>query len=287
MGEILVATSGYSYEDWVGPVYPPGTDRRDFLPLYAQRFAFTELNFSYYREPTAEGLRQITAKVPNSFRFVIKAHKLLTHERTAGWERGAERFLQATEGFNDGEHPGQTPGPSPDPPTGAARTRPGVPAGDRLLGILLQFPYSFHYDDTNRRYLASVTDALKPVRLFAEFRNDEWDKPSVWGEMEKRGIGLVIPDLPRLDRLPRSAPRLTSPFGYIRFHGRNAANWWSGTNVTRYDYRYTTTELQDWVEPVGEMAGMAEAVIIAFNNHFAGQAVENAEELMRLLGLTA
>ena len=29
MGEILIATSGYSYADWVGPVYPPGMDKRD------------------------------------------------------------------------------------------------------------------------------------------------------------------------------------------------------------------------------------------------------------------
>lgn len=263
MGEILIATSGYSYADWVGPVYPPGTDKRDFLGHYATRFPFTELNFSYYREPTAEGLRQIAHKAPDTFRFVIKAHKGLTHERGAGWEQGAERFLEALGGFG----------------TGASEP-------DRLLGVLLQFPYSFHYDDANRRYLASVTDALRPARLFAEFRNDEWDTPSVRNEMEKRDIGLVIPDLPKLDGLPHMAPRLTSSCGYIRFHGRNATNWWNGTNITRYDYRYSQGELGDWVEPVREMAAKAEAVIIAFNNHFAGQAVENAEELMGLLGLT-
>ncbi len=263
MGEILIATSGYSYADWVGPVYPPGSDKRDFLPLYARRFPFTELNFSYYREPTAEGLRQIADKAPNTFRFVIKAHKSLTHERASGWERSAERFLEALDGFG---------------------TDPSGP--DRLLGVLLQFPYSFHYDDTNRRYLASLTNALRPARLFAEFRNDEWDTSSVRNEMEKRDIGLVIPDLPKLDRLPRMAPRLTSSYGYIRFHGRNAANWWNGTNITRYDYRYSQGELGDWVEPVREMAAKAEAVIIAFNNHFAGQAVDNAEEFMALLGLT-
>ncbi len=271
MGEILIATSGYSYADWVGPVYPAGTDKRDFLPLYARRFPFTELNFTHYREPTAEGLRQIADKVPSTFRFVIKAHRGLTHDREAGWERGAERFLEALKGFQalDGFERETDTGP------------------DRLLGILLQFPFSFHYADVNRRYLASVADALKPARLFAEFRNDEWDRLSVWNELEKRDIGLVIPDLPRLDRLPNMTPRLTSSYGYIRFHGRNAVNWWKGTNITRYDYRYSQGELGDWVEPVKELAAKAEAVIIAFNNHFAGQAVENAEEFMALLGLNA
>ena len=128
----------------------------------------------------------------------------------------------------------------------------------------------------------SETDA----RLFAEFRNDEWERPAVWSELEKRDIGLVIPDLPRLDRLPQLSPRLTSSFGYIRLHGRNRANWWSGSNVTRYDYRYSREELREWIEPVTKMAAEGEAVIIAFNNHFGGQAVDNAEEFMHLLGLT-
>lgn len=43
---ILVGTSGFSYDDWVGPVYPEGTPRQDFLSQYAARFPFVELNFS-------------------------------------------------------------------------------------------------------------------------------------------------------------------------------------------------------------------------------------------------
>jgi len=263
VGEILVATSGYSYDDWIGPVYPPGTDRRDFLELYAQKFRFTELNFTYYREPTRDGLDRIAAKAPGGFRFVVKAHRALTHDRADGWQSSAERFLEALGGLE--------------------------PAADetRLLGVLMQFPFSFHYTTDNRRYLASVSDALHPIRLFTEFRNDEWTRTSVWNELERRGIGLVVPDLPRLDGLPRIPPRLTSDTGYIRFHGRNAGNWWSGTNVTRYDFRYSREELEEWVEPVRQMANEAQAVIIAFNNHFAGQAVQNAEEFMQLLGLTA
>ena len=256
VGRILVGTSGYSYEDWVGPVYPPGTDRRDYLSLYAERFTFTELNFSYYRLPTADGLRAIAAKVPDEFRFVVKAHRSLTHDRGPEWRRDAGRFLDALGGV-----------------------------GVRLVGVLLQFPYSFHYTAENRRHLASVADALESARLFVEFRNDEWDHEAVWREMERRGLGLVIPDLPALDRLPRTTPRLTADHAYVRFHGRNAANWWQGTNVTRYDYRYSTPELEGWVEPVQSLAAQSEVVVVAFNNHFAGQAVANAEEFMKLLGV--
>lgn len=46
---IIVGTAGYSYEDWIGPVYPEGTDKKEMLALYAREFAFTEVNSSYYR----------------------------------------------------------------------------------------------------------------------------------------------------------------------------------------------------------------------------------------------
>ena len=53
---ILVGTSGYSYDDWVGPVYPEGSQKREFLALYAKEFPVVELNFSYYSQPTARTL---------------------------------------------------------------------------------------------------------------------------------------------------------------------------------------------------------------------------------------
>lgn len=254
MAQLLVGTSGYSYSDWVGPVYPEGTAGRDFLSHYAGLFSFTELNFSYYRQPTREQLESIANRAGAGFTFTVKAHRSLTHDRGEGWEHEAERFAVAL---------------------------------PEVHGVLLQFPFSFHYTAANRRYLASVTDALAGRRLFVEFRNSEWNQGSVFREMERRKLGLVIPDLPRLDGLPSISPRLTSAHGYLRFHGRNQESWWSGTNITRYDYRYTTAELQSWVDPVLDLAAGAETIAIAFNNHFQGQAVANAQEFAGMLGVSA
>lgn len=272
MGEILVGTSGYSYDDWVGPVYPPGTRKSDYLEHYARRFDMTELNFTYYRQPTARALQAIAAKTPPGFRFTVKAHQSLTHERGPDWSGGAESFAEAVTALTAVEELDST---------GATIH------ANRLAGVLLQFPFSFHYDATNRRYLASLTDALHPLRLFVEFRNADWDQQSVWSEMEKRHLGLVVPDLPKLDGLPRTEPRMTAPWGYVRFHGRNAANWWGGTNVTRYDYLYREEELREWTAPVIAMADQGEAVIVAFNNHFEGQAVVNAEQFAAMIGIAA
>ena len=275
MGELLIGTSGYSYDDWVGPVYPPGTRKSEFLEHYSRRFRMTELNFTYYRLPTATGLRAIAAKTPPGFRFTVKAHQSLTHERGPGWSHAADRFAEAVTALTS----------IPAPP--GSDSTAGQRHEDRLAGVLLQFPFGFHYEPENRQYLASLTDALKPLRVFVEFRNQGWDQESVRREMERRELGLVVPDLPRLDGLPRPGARLTAPWGYVRFHGRNARNWWSGTNVTRYDYRYNTDELNEWVAPVQAMVREAEAVIVTFNNHFAGQAVENAAQFAAMIGTAA
>ena len=274
---MLVGTSGYSYDDWVGPVYPEGTNRNDFLRLYAEQFAFTELNFTYYRQPTADGLQRIARKTPPGFQFSVKANRSLTHDRGSDWENEAVRFARAVATLR--EAPGE------EDPGDALEKAPGggtAPRG-RLAGVLLQFPFSFHYTRDNRQYLASLTSALKPLRLFVEFRNAEWDRESVWREMERRELGLVVPDLPRLSGLPAPPARLTAPWGYVRFHGRNRESWWSGTNITRYDYLYSEEELREWVGPITQMAVTAETVLVAFNNHFAGQAVKNAGQLAGML----
>jgi len=56
MSEILIGTSGYSYNEWVGCVYPEGTKQKDFLSCYSAMFPTVELNFSYYTMPKAENL---------------------------------------------------------------------------------------------------------------------------------------------------------------------------------------------------------------------------------------
>ncbi len=68
---ILIGTSGFSYADWIGPVYPPGTPQERSLPLYAAEFPFVELNYSYYRQPEARLLERMVRRAPAGFLFSI------------------------------------------------------------------------------------------------------------------------------------------------------------------------------------------------------------------------
>lgn len=257
-----MGTSGYSYDDWVGPFYEPGTAKRDFLSVYSRNFSFTELNFSYYKMPTASTLASIGDRVPEGFRFSVKAHGSLTHER----DRSA--LASNAQAFTAGVEPLRRAG--------------------KLSAVLAQFPYSFHYTVENRHYLDQLIKAMGALPLVVEFRNDEWHIPQVQEGLERRGVSLVIPDLPPLERLPRHDPGsehlpVPGPIAYVRFHGRNSKAWWTGDNVSRYDYNYTEAELRPWASAVETLLQRADLVIIAFNNHANAQALFNAKLFLSLL----
>src|SRR5205814_7460267 len=69
---VHVGTSGWSYPSWKPGFYPAGTDSRDFLPFYAQRFSTVELNTTGYRLPAEEQFRRWAEQTPAGFRFAPK-----------------------------------------------------------------------------------------------------------------------------------------------------------------------------------------------------------------------
>jgi uncharacterized protein YecE (DUF72 family) len=246
MGDVAIATSGYSYDDWRGAFYPEALPKDDFLRYYALFFPFVELNFSYYAMPKASSLAAMAARTPSSFRFSIKAHKSLTHEPGAAWRDDAVAFAKAVGALAD--------------------------AG-RLAAVLVQLPYRFHHTPDNRSYLAALLAALAPLPLVVEFRNDEWRGERVYDELDRRGVGVAMVDRPELPGLPAIDERVTGGLAYMRFHGRNAS---------RYDYLYSKEELAVTVPRLKRMA-KAGNLLVAFNNHARANAVRNAGELKELL----
>jgi uncharacterized protein YecE (DUF72 family) len=75
----------------------------------------------------------------------------------------------------------------------------------------------------------------------------------------------------------------TSNLGYLRFHGRNAQQWWKADAKARYAYQYTEGELAEWVPKVEQLAEATEKTYIFFNNHNEGNAGQNARQLTLLI----
>ncbi|TMK94150.1 MAG: DUF72 domain-containing protein [Actinobacteria bacterium] len=74
---LQVGTSGWAYASWKPGFYPAGTQSRDFLRYYAERFSTVELNTTGYRLPAEEQFERWAAQTPGGFTFAPKlpAHR--------------------------------------------------------------------------------------------------------------------------------------------------------------------------------------------------------------------
>jgi uncharacterized protein YecE (DUF72 family) len=256
VAEILVGTSGYSYNEWVGPVYPKGTKQEDFLGIYSGLFPTVELNFTYYKMPEAKNLSKMLAEGGN-LTFSIKAYKTMTHEiNFSQWEGEAKTYITAIEPLLEAK---------------------------RLEAVLFQFPYSFHYTPENRMYLDKLIKYFKGVQVAVEFRAAEWINGRVIEGMKSREVPLVSLDMPELPKLPPSMDVVTAPLSYIRLHGRNKEAWWGKDDHARYDYLYEDSEVDAWAARIKRIKEQARRVLVYFNNHPFGKAVRNAQTLIKLL----
>lgn len=252
---IRLGTSGFSYDDWVGPVYPSDLPRSQWLEHYVTQFDTVELNVTYYRVPGIKTVSGWVERTPEDFSFSVKAHQSLTHER-----RDPD-FA----GFVDGIRP--------------------LLEGGKLACVLAQFPYSFHPTAEDRDYLSQLREGLAALPVVIEFRDRAWVTDETFAQLERLEFGYCAVDEPRLRGLMPPVARATGPLAYVRFHGRNAEKWWQHEQAwERYDYTYSERELGEWVPKLLELDSQAAAVLVYANNHYRGQSVDTIRKLRRLLG---
>ncbi len=252
---ILIGTSGYSFPDWVGPFYPPGTRSSDFLQHYSRHFDAVEVNSTYYGIPHPRVLAQMEAKTPPGFRFIVKLNKAMTHEGSS------DPALYRS--FLDCCAPLQAAG--------------------KLDGHLAQFPWAFRHAESSLDQLRLMRERLGDSSLWVEFRHDSWARPDLADFLRSQRLGYCEVDEPRLRGLMPALGLVTSPDAYVRLHGRNARDWWGGGAKLRYDYSYSEDELKEWVERVRGLAEKARRTYLFFNNCHAGQAARNAKLMQELL----
>jgi uncharacterized protein YecE (DUF72 family) len=253
--EIRVGTSGYSYEDWRNVFYPPQMPKSRFLEFYAQYFNAVEINSTYYAVPSPFTVERLVQKTPSEFCFVVKAHQEITHKRQE-YLPVATKMLEALQ------------------PMIEAR---------KFHGILAQFPYSFKNTEANRRYLLQLREVFGNFPLFVEFRHISWARKPLYAFLKENQIGYVNVDEPALQGLLPPQAVATTPFAYVRFHGRNAEHWWDGDVVSRYDYEYTEAELKEWLPNIAQLVQNSRRTYLFFNNHPKAQAIRNARQMLALL----
>jgi len=260
---ISVGTSGWSYRDWHGVVYPTRDptrrgERLDELAYLAEFFDAVEVNSSFYRPPRADYARswlQRTAFKPD-FTFTFKLWQRFTHQRDERWTP-AEADL-----YRQGIAP--------------------IAEADRLGALLVQFPWSFRFTEPNLDWLTGVAGAFREFPLVVEVRHATWIGDEALAALRQMGVSFCNIDQPVTRQAVPPGTFVTGPIGYVRLHGRNRAAWFDpqAGRDQRYDYLYTDDELADWINRIGELTQKTDRVYVFTNNHYRGQAPANALQIM-------
>lgn len=260
--QIRVGTAGWSYPDWKGIVYPPNMPRSLHPLEYLCRYFDTvEVNSTFYREPVARNVQAWVRSVEANtrFMFTFKLWQRFTHQRDAF--------------------------PSEDEVSVYRRgVAPAFEAG-KLGAVLVQFPWSFKRTPDNRQWLARVLDTFRDYPLALEIRHASWNVPEVYAGLAERKVAFCNIDQPLFPHSIHPSAEVTARVGYVRLHGRNAADWFreDAGRDERYNYLYSRDELNQWLRMVERMRKLAEEIYVITNNHYEGQAVVNAFELKQAI----
>jgi len=160
--EIRAGTSGYSYKEWRGNFYPVDVHQDDWLSYYASQLPAVEINNTFYRMPRQHVVENWRDSVPDSFRFVIKASRRITHQH---------RLKDAEE------------------PMGYLLHRAEI-LGSKLGSLLFQLPPYMRLDLDRLRSFQAVIPERLPVAF--EFRHESWLEDEVEEALKERGHARVV-----------------------------------------------------------------------------------------------
>lgn len=185
---LRIGTSGFSYPEWKPAFYPKDIPQRRYLEHYSGVLSAVEINATFYRLQAEKTFRAWLGMVPEGFRFVVKAHRGLTHTRELpkteylGTGGLLDRFLESLE-----------------------------PLAGRLGTILVQLPPTRQRDDPG---LSGLIEAAKPagVPVAVELRHESWLLPEVARRIADVGGTLCFADYS--GEVPAHLP--PGPIAYVR-----------------------------------------------------------------------
>ena len=191
LAEARVGTSGFSYREWIGTVYPPGMTPEQMLALYASQLGAVEIQS---RLPDESTLSAWADAVAPGFEFALKLPGRVDVRAGRTAARAIGSLLEAA-----------------------------APLHRRLGPILIQLPHSATADR------AALNDFLRAVpegvRLALELRHPSWHTEAVLRVLSAHNAALVLADHgagpPRLE--------LTADFAYVRIRREDdSPEVWSG-----------------------------------------------------------
>lgn len=262
------------------------------LRYYASKFTLVEVDSTYYRPPLPHQTAAWAERVPQDFRFDIKAFGLFTghpvdkaslwpdlqeglDEEAAAKKRVYAHHLapdaleEAWDRFLDALVPLRDQG--------------------RLGTVLFQYPQWFVPKRANREELARLPARLGGLRACVELRSPKWvdgdERSRTMGLLRDLGLAYVVVDAPAVSGLPTVVEATVDDLAVVRFHGRADSTWASKavSAAERFRYLYSHQELAAWAPKVHQLAAQASRVHLLMNNCYQDYGVRNAATLAAIL----
>jgi uncharacterized protein YecE (DUF72 family) len=191
MKAVYIGTSGWHYNHWRGPFYPPKLPAARMLEYYLQFFDTVEINYSFYRLPLESALRSWAASTPANFCFAVKGSRFLTHMKKLK-----------------------------DPEAGVAVFFDRVRLLGRKLGpVVFQLPPRWGPDPER---LDAFLKCLPRRRRYAfELREPSWHIPEILAILRRHNAAFCIYELAGV----HSGFDITADFTYVRLHGPTARRY--------------------------------------------------------------
>ena len=289
---LLIGTSGWSYPrgkgTWNGLFYPAtrskrgGTKDFDELRFYAEHFDTVEVNSTFYGQPRAEVTRSWVTRTRPGFDFSVKLYQKFTHPSMF-----KDAALKRAPGAEGAQLDALAEVTRSDIDEFRAGIEPLATAG-RLGALLAQFPPSFKDSPAARDHLAQLLRAFGEYPVAVELRHKSWsdaigDTLSMLNAFNAAWVQIDEPKF-RFSIRQNYLPNVTG-FYYMRLHGRNAAAWWRHEkSEDRYNYLYSTGELQEFSEIASAATELVKKSYLYTNNHFSSKSVVNAVMLKAQVG---
>lgn len=257
---VYIGPAGWSYPDWRGMVYPSKRSS-DFseLAYLSQYFNTVEINVTFYRIPPKSYVEKWSRMVKDrNFQFCVKLGQQYTHSEHLPNKQDTLAFKECLQPLVE---------------------------NDQIGALLMQFPWRFKYKKTHLAHLVRLLKRFAEFHLAVEFRHKSWICEEVFQVLREHHAAFVNIDQPVIGKSIEPSARATAAVGYCRLHGRNYKNWFQdgAGRDARYDYLYDQPTLNQWVKHVQMVADQCEKTFVIFNNHFRGQAVVNALEMLAIL----
>ena len=186
-GRARVGCSGWSYRDWIGPVYPTGLTPKRWFGHYSSLFDTVELNSTFYRLPTLQAVDGWAAAAPTGFVFAMKLGQFGSHRMKLS---DAQSWL---------------------PHHVERAQRLGASCGPTVV----QLPPNWRRN--TERLDEFLTVAPRSIRWAVEVRHPSWLYDDVYDVLKRHGAALCIHDL-----IQDHPFLMTTDWTYVRLHGPDA-----------------------------------------------------------------